>query len=89
MKNLTAILILFSVFCVLLYGANDPNEPVKPPEPNVEYITVVDSQTLRITTSVDIKRKKLEQQKTNLLRQGQEINRKLQIINERLAAFDR
>lgn len=75
------ILIAFCVgaFSIVVF-ANDPNTLVKPPMPGTENISVVNSKTLRITTSRDIK-------KDDLLSEKQNLEARLAIVNARLAAF--
>lgn len=80
-------LFLASLIAVPFVLANDPNTPIIPPKPGVENISVVDSETLRITTSVDIKKSTLIARKEKLLRERKRINKQIAIIDKQLERF--
>ena len=81
------IIMLIAFLAVIAY-ANDPNTPIVPPIPGVENLTVVNGNTLRITTSTDIPKRTLLRTKARLVLQRQRINEQIEKINIRLAAFN-
>jgi len=84
-KEIVITILLILVFVTHGLFASDPNTPIVPPKPGIESVSVVDAETLRITTSVDIKKAKLLSQKAQLVQEIEERQQQIAVIDVKLA----
>ena len=82
------ITILFAVSSLVL-ATTDPNTPAVPPKPGQTSVRKIDNQTLRLTTSQDVKRSTLIQRKKQLMARRKVINDQILVIEQLLAQFEK
>jgi len=74
-------------FIACVWATPDPNTPIVPPFPGTENYSIVNDNTLRVTTSVDVKKIVLIRQRKKLLLEIDRLRAKIAIINAKLAEF--
>ena len=87
MKKLTGLTIIILLSIAGTSWSQDPNEPTQLPNPGSEIIHKIDSNTVRITTSIYIKKEPLLKQIERLESKIAAFESEIAEINKRLELF--
>ncbi len=83
-KTITTIIFLAAT---IVLAISDPNTPIVPPRPGVESVSIVDAETLRITTSRDIKKTVLIRKVKRNLKEIERLRAENVVLRVKLAKF--